>query len=85
MRTTSTINNRVSVVNSNKAIYAVYGMDEKGSNCIHEMSEFDNFEEALNAYNAIRVNQEEGEQKSLRLQIVNEHDEVILEDYLLEV
>ena len=82
MKTSRKIINRTTEVNSNKSVYAVYGMDSEGLNFKHETSEFNNFKEALESFNKIEL--EEGDQKILRMQIVNESDIVLFEDYLIE-
>ena len=84
MKTANTITNRSSEVNDNKVLFQVYGMDENGANFIYETCEYDNYQEALDCFNAIEL-QEEGEQKFLLMIVVDEDDTVLVSNYLLEV
>lgn len=84
MKIANTIKNRATQVNENKVLFQVYGMDENGANFIYETAEYDNYEEALDCFNSIEL-QEDGEQKFLLIIVVNNYDTVIVADYLLEV
>lgn len=84
MKTANTIKKRVSEVNDNKVLFQVYGMDENGANFIYETAEYDDYQEALDCFNGIEL-QEEGEQKFLLMIVVDEDDTVLVSNYLLEI
>jgi len=84
MKTAKTIKNRAQQVNENKVLFQVYGMDENGENFIYETAEYDNYQEALDCFDSIEL-QEEGEEKFLLMIVVDEDDIILVSNNLLEV